>query len=102
VIERLSEFPWVLVRIECPLCPRRKGQYRLARLADKFGSEIGLEELLDRIAFDCPWRRSLRPHRARKYIPECKARFTDLDRPPRPPDLPRSLLVLRVLSGGKQ
>jgi hypothetical protein len=36
MVERLVDFPWVIVRIDCPLCPHRKGQYRLARLAEEF------------------------------------------------------------------
>jgi hypothetical protein len=51
-IERLSDFPWVTVRIECLLCPHRHGSYRLARLAEKFGSETMVSEVLDRVAFD--------------------------------------------------
>ena len=39
MVERLSEFPWVVVRVGCGLC-NRKGEYRLARLAAKYGSEI--------------------------------------------------------------
>jgi hypothetical protein len=37
-VECLSDFPWVTVRVECPLCPHRRGTYRLARLAEKFGA----------------------------------------------------------------
>ena len=54
MVERLCDFLWVIVRVDCPLCPHRKGQYRLARLAEKFGADIQLCDLLDRIAFDCP------------------------------------------------
>jgi hypothetical protein len=41
MMERLSDFPWVVVRVGCNLC-RRKGEYRLARLAAKYGPEISL------------------------------------------------------------
>ena len=58
-LQRLSDFPWVIVRIDCPLCPRRKGQYRLARLAEKYGADVQLCDLLDRIALDCPRRKTL-------------------------------------------
>jgi hypothetical protein len=52
--EKLSDFPWVLVRIDCMYC-RRKGAYRLARLAAKYGGDIDLEHLLKLIAFDCAY-----------------------------------------------
>jgi hypothetical protein len=32
----------------------------LARLAAKFGPEIGLRDLLDRFSYDCPWRAEAR------------------------------------------
>jgi hypothetical protein len=77
MVERLVDFPWVIVRVDCPLCPHRKGQYRLARLAEKFGADVQLCDLIDRIAFNCP-RKSLPIERPPgQYDPRCKARFTD-------------------------
>ena len=46
VVNRLSEYPWVVVRLGCRYC-QRQGSYRLARLSAKFGAEIGLDDLLD-------------------------------------------------------
>ena len=37
-------YPFVVVRIACRVCSRN-GAYRLARLAAKFGREIGLRDL---------------------------------------------------------
>lgn len=97
--DRLSNFPYVLVRVGCTLCKRR-GQYRLARLAAKFGSELPLEELLDRLAFSCPHARPSSGRRLRKYQVHCGIYLIDLERsPPPPPDLPGPRLV--ALPGGR-
>jgi hypothetical protein len=48
----LSSYPYVIVRIECRRCTR-KGAYRLARLAAKYGAEIPMLELLAHLAGDC-------------------------------------------------
>jgi hypothetical protein len=37
----------------------------LARLAAKFGPEIGLRDLLDRFSYDCLWRAEARGKRGR-------------------------------------
>ena len=81
--KRLVDYPWVVVRIECVLCPR-KGCYRLARLAARYGPEQSLDGLLADIAHDCPWWRT----NPRKYEPRCGARFVDLERNLPPPDDP--------------
>jgi hypothetical protein len=39
--DRLALYPYIVVRMGCRLCSRR-GAYRLARLAAKYGPEIGL------------------------------------------------------------
>jgi len=102
MVERLCDFPWVLVRVDCPLCPHRRGQYRLARLVEQFGADIQLYELLDRIALDCP-RKSLPWERpSNQCDSRCKARFTDLEATSRPPpDLPPTMRKLTVIRGGK-
>jgi hypothetical protein len=41
--------------MRCDAC-KRAGSYRLARLAVKYGAEILLDDLLVRLASDCPWR----------------------------------------------
>jgi hypothetical protein len=100
MVDRLSKFPWVIVRVGCNLCSRH-GEYRLARLAAKLGSEITLGEVLDHIARDCPWRRHPKQRSAGKYDPGCGASFLDLHRPTRPPDLPPSKRKLVLVKGGK-
>jgi hypothetical protein len=52
--DRLASYPFVVVRIACRVCSRN-GAYRLARLAAKFGPEIGLRDLLYRL-----WRSDAR------------------------------------------
>jgi hypothetical protein len=103
MVERLSDFPWVIVRIDCPLCPHRKGQYRLARLAEKFGADIQLCDLLDRIALDCPQKSLPWERPSGQYDARCKARFTDLEVTSRPPpDLPPIMRKLTVIQGGRR
>ena len=102
MVERLVDFPWVIVRVDCPLCPHRKGQYRLTRLAEKFGADIRLCDLIDRIALDCPRKSLLWERPPGQYDPGCKARFTDLEALSRPPpDLPPTMRKPTVLQGGK-
>lgn len=102
MVEPLSDFPWVIVRVDCPLCPHRKGQYRLARLAEQYGADIDLCDLLGRVAHDClrkslPWERP-----PNQFDPKCKARFTDLEASSRPPpDLPPMMQKLTLIRGGK-
>jgi hypothetical protein len=55
----LAHYPFVVVRIACPVCSRR-GSYRLARLAAKYGPDIGLRDLTDRFSYDCRWRSEAR------------------------------------------
>ena len=95
----LSDYPWVVVNVDCKLCPR-SGRYRLVRLGAKFGPETSLERVLELIAADCQW---MRPGaKPRKYQERCGIRFTDLDRPGPPPDFPPAVgMRLRVVAGGK-
>jgi hypothetical protein len=103
MVERLSDFPWVIVRVDCPTCPHRKGQYRLARLAEKYGADIQLCELIDKIAFDCPWKSQLGKRPPNQYDAKCKARFTDLTATNSPPpDLPPMMRKLTVIQGGRE
>jgi hypothetical protein len=91
--DKLVGYPFVVVRVGCDLCTR-KGAYRLARLAAKFGPEISLPELLARLTFDCAFRHPRHPGQG-----QCRARFIDLDPPMRPPDNPA--VGLRLIAGGK-
>jgi len=79
---RLSNNPYVLITLACQFCSR-KGQYRLARLASKYGSEVHMQTVLRYLAGDCEYWRPNHP-----YKQWCGADFRDLEPPPRPPDLP--------------
>jgi hypothetical protein len=50
----LAHYAFVVARIGCRVCNRR-GSYRLARLAAKFGPDISLPDLTDRFSYDCMW-----------------------------------------------
>jgi hypothetical protein len=89
VVRRLVDFSNVLVRLRFDLC-KRAGAYRLARLAEKFGSEILLDDLILCLWADCPWRDDPRGS-------GCGAHFFDLP-PRRPPDMPVRKR-LRVIDG---
>jgi hypothetical protein len=64
----LAYYPFVVVRIRCRLCPR-KGAYRLARIAAKYGPEITLRDLME--------------------LPDVEHR--------RPPDMPPGMMKLRLV-----
>jgi hypothetical protein len=90
--DRLAFYPFVVVRIACRVCSRR-GSYRLARLAAKFGPEITLRDLTDRFSYDCFWRADARSKAGKSA---CGVYLPDLANP-RPPDLPPGLLKLRLI-----
>lgn len=97
--DRLSNYPYVLVRVRCALCDRA-GQYRLARLAAKWGSELTLDELLDRLSSTCPYPRPSLLRKARKYQPKCGIYLIDLERdPPLPPDRPGRRQFVAIAGG---
>lgn len=76
--ETLATYPYVVVRIACRNCKRR-GSYRLARLAERFGADTTLDEVLTRITADC----NLASNRTGR--PGCRAAyFPDLECPQRP------------------
>jgi hypothetical protein len=50
--DALSSYPYVTVRLACRRCSR-SGSYKLARLADKYGAEIRITDLLGFLAGDC-------------------------------------------------
>jgi hypothetical protein len=88
-------YPYVVVRIGCRRCTR-KGSYRLARLAAKYGAEIPMIELLAHLAGDCAiWDTR---HRG---APRCGAYFVDLEFPAPPPDRPtEGIRRLRLVKSG--
>ena len=87
---RLSDYPYVVVRIACSKCAR-KGRCRLARLADRYGSEIEMPMLLSHLAGDCSRRDAHHP-----IYDHCGAFFPDIAGA-LPPDHPPSLMKLRLV-----
>lgn len=77
----------------------RRGAYRLARLAAKYGPEIALRDLTDRFCYDCMWRAEAR---SKKGKSACGVFLPDLENR-RPPDLPPGMVKLRLVkdAGGK-
>jgi len=65
--DSLALYPFVVVRIACRVCSRR-GSYRLARLAAKFGPEISLRDLTDRFSYDCLWRAEARSKKGKLSV----------------------------------
>jgi hypothetical protein len=90
----LSSYPWVVVRLACRVCPR-KGQYRLARLAAKFGPEAEIDDVVELLSRDCPWRDERRS--SRYGDPHCGAYLPDLENRPPPDAPPRPRQRLRVV-----
>ncbi len=92
---RLRDYPYVVVRFACHDC-LRAGRYRLAVLAERFGAEMPMVDVLSAISADC--RRSRERHPGRR----CRAYLPDLV-DPQPPDLPAAAgRRLRVITGGKE
>lgn len=94
----LSAFPYVLVRLGCENCKRR-GQYRLARLAATFGAEATAIEVLAALTQDCAWRFD-RARQRKPGLGNCGVYLLDL-RSSRPPDLPPGAMRLRLVAGAK-
>jgi hypothetical protein len=85
--DALVSYPWIIVRIACRRCDRR-GSYRLARLAARFGADVAMPELLKAISADCYYRKPRHP-----ISGECQAYFLDLERDAPPPsDVPPAML----------
>jgi hypothetical protein len=71
-------------------------------LAEKFGADVLLCDLIDSIALDCPRKCLPWDRTPNQYDPKCKARFTDLEATSRPPsDLPPMIRKLTVIRGGR-
>ena len=91
---RLRNYPFVVVRFACHDYPRI-GRYRLAVLAERFGSDALLPDVLEAISATCPRARERHPGR------RCQAYLPDLTEP-RPPDLPKAASRgLTLIAGGK-
>jgi hypothetical protein len=87
----LASYPYVAVRLGCSRCGRQ-GQYRLARLAAKYCSDIEMRRLLEHLASDCAmWGRQRHP-----FKEQCGAFFVDTGNP-RPPEIPAGMRKLKVV-----
>jgi hypothetical protein len=87
----LATYPYVIVRIACDRC-NRFGNFRLVRLAAKYGADYPLDQLIVDLAHrDCGHRPENQRKGKRWTIAEkrCQAYFRDLKPTQRPPDLPR-------------
>lgn len=86
---RIVYYPYVVVRFSCSSC-RRRGRMRLARLAEKYGADISISDLLNNIAWSCPLPRPGCGHRKpQKYAARCGIYLPDLESGSRPPpDMP--------------
>jgi len=98
---RLSQYPFVIVRIACDRCGR-SGRYRLARLAAAYGPECEAEAVLQRLTLDCVYRTGGDRLRPKANENACRATLIDLRGAPRPPDLPPAMRAFAVVSGGKR
>jgi hypothetical protein len=87
--DTLATYPYIVVRLACRFCQRR-GQYRLARLAAKYGAEIEMGNLLEHLAKDCEYWRPRHP-----YHKGCGGYFRDLRPGNPPPDLPPGMVLFR-------
>ena len=65
---RLRDYPYVVVRFACRDCPR-VGRYRLAVLAERFGAEASMIDVLEAIAGGCLRNKEKHPGR------RCQAYF---------------------------
>ena len=72
---RLSNYPWVVVRLRCNQCNRR-GRYRLAKLAQFFGAEELMDNVLYELSKDCRYQRPPGT-RLSKYGMRCHAEICD-------------------------
>jgi hypothetical protein len=91
---RLKDYPFIVVRLACRQCPRI-GRYRVAVLAERFGADADMEDVLGAVSASCGVKQNTRLR--------CGAYFPDLP-PDKPPDLPKALLPrerLRTIRGGR-
>ena len=98
----LVDWPWVVVDIECSLCPRQ-GRYRLARLAERYGAAMALDRLLEAVAADCTL---MKPgEKPRQYEARCGIRYVVPPAGPVPAEAPARAgapKLRRVASGRKR
>jgi len=84
--ETLADYPLVVVRLGCAFCTHRRGVYRLARLAERYGARASLDRVRRDLAKPCPRL----AYAGTSLKPGCRVAFVDLmDGVGRPADVPR-------------
>jgi hypothetical protein len=79
----VANYPSVVLEVACARCPERRGVYRLARLAERYGAEMELSELVRRLSADCLLQDPPNPYARRRgnaYVPRCLARIVEPER----------------------
>jgi hypothetical protein len=90
---RLRDYPYVVVRFACRDCPRI-GRYRLAVLAERFGADALVVDVLEAILVRLPAEQGKASRPALPSLPNLLN--------PKPPDLPAAAgKRLRVINRGK-
>ncbi len=83
--QTIADFPYIVLELRCSLCPWRRGRYRLARLAERFGADANLDMVRRELAKPCPRL----AHRGSGMLPGCRVELWDFNRHPyRPADAP--------------
>lgn len=87
---RIRDYPYIVVRVECSVCGR-KGAYRLADLAERYGAVCTLDDLLEhlrKVRRPCAWPLPWTIPKRRKMQMVCHIQLPDwwFSRPP--PDTP--------------
>ena len=72
--ETLADYPFVVVRLRCAFCPHRRGVYRLARLAERYGAGASLDRVRRDLAKPCPRL----AYAGTSLRPGCRVEFVDL------------------------
>ncbi len=65
----LATYPFDEVRIRCEPCGR-EGCYRRSWLIERFGAEMSMPEVLDKITDGCPRKRPSAPERCQAIYPD--------------------------------
>ena len=76
----LGAFPYRRNRVACSWCPRRLGDYSTERMIARLGAGASLNTVLRHIAVTCRWPKPWGVRAPNKYVPWCRAFYTDLGR----------------------
>ncbi|MEW6121672.1 MAG: hypothetical protein AB1698_03605 [Pseudomonadota bacterium] len=99
---QLRDYPYVVVRVRCNICGR-DGTYRLAVLAERYGADCTLDDLVDALRkirracpYPLPW--TVKP---RKLQMVCHITLPDWWQYVRPPDMPPDQGMRLVVDNGE-